>query len=248
MTRRWSVSGRRGSRRRWRPWMLPSLVGMLMVVGACSSGGDGGGGAVEDSAAPEVPVTTEDGRMLQPAGHVGIWFETEPVDPLDRLVWRSQRYVGQPLDLEPLGKDARTPESVDLPNVCAPEVFDRLETLGMERGPQPDFGLGYVLCSVMGDPGDASVRDFGIFWGTDTSPDHFLGADGVPSLDRTGINVLDRGGFSEISGCIAFGQSDNLELTLFSWLDGLNLSSGCADVVRGYQAVHNSIGGLLVQD
>ena len=53
--------------------------------------------------------------MLQPAGHVGIWFETEPSDPLDRLVWKSQQFVGQPLELEPLGENARTPDSVALP-------------------------------------------------------------------------------------------------------------------------------------
>lgn len=148
MTRTWSVSGRRlmwgqvsgrsgrrlcGRRRgRWKPLVAAPLVGVLLAAGGCSSEG-GDDSDVEDVAAAssvdpdtpvEVPVTTEDGRMLQPAGHVGIWFETEPSDPLDRLVWKSQQFVGQPLELEPLGDAARTPESVDLPNVCVPEVFD----------------------------------------------------------------------------------------------------------------------------
>ena len=213
MTRTWSVSGRRlmwgqvsgrsgrrlcGRRRgRWKPLVAAPLVGVLLAAGGCSSEG-GDDSDVEDVAAAssvdpdtpvEVPVTTEDGRMLQPAGHVGIWFETEPSDPLDRLVWKSQQFVGQPLELEPLGDAARTPESVDLPNVCVPEVFDRLETLGMEKGAAPDIGLDYVVCAISGSHSDSSARHVGFLWGAASGVGPLLGDDGVISQDDSGINV-----------------------------------------------------------
>ena len=265
MTRTWSVSGRRmmwgqvsgcrgRSRGRWKPLLAAPLVGILFASSGCSSSGSGDAD-VEDAAAVssvdadvavEVPVTTEDGRMLQPAGHLGIWFETEPRDPLDRLVWKSQEFVGQPLELEPLGDTARTPESADLPNVCAPEVFERLEVLGIKKGTAPDVGLGYILCAASGVASESSIRSVGFMWGSDTSSDKFLGADGVSSLDESGIDVVVQGGFSEIAGCIAFREFDDRNLTLFSWPDSVSSSADCSEALREYQIVHNSIGGYFV--
>jgi hypothetical protein len=265
MTRTWSVSGRRmmwgqvsgrrgRSRGRWKPLLAAPLVGILFASNGCSSSGSGDAD-VEDAAAAssvdadvavEVPVTTEDGRMLQPAGHVGIWFETEPRDPLDRLVWKSQQFVGQPLELEPLGDAARTPDSVDLPNVCAPEVFERLETLGIMRGQQPDVGSGYVLCAARGASREPLIRHVEIFWGSDTSPDHFLGEDGVSSLDESGVEVVNEGGFSEISGCIPFGRPKNRDGVMFSWSGDADRTGGCDQAILGYQIINNSIGGYLV--
>ena len=270
MTRTWSVSGRRlmwgqvsgrsgrrlcGRRRgRWKPLVAAPLVGVLLAAGGCSSEG-GDDSDVEDVAAAssvdqdtpvEVPVTTEDGRMLQPAGHVGIWFETEPSDPLDRLVWKSQQFVGQPMELDSLGDAARTPESADLPNVCAPEVFERLQVLGIKKGTAPDVGLGYILCAASGVASESSIRSVGFMWGSDTSPDKFLGTDGVSSLDESGIDVVVQGGFSEIAGCIAFREFDDHNLTLFSWPDSISSSADCSEALREYQIVHNSIGGYFV--
>lgn len=265
MTRTWSVSGRRlmwgqvsgcrgRPRGRWKPLLAAPLVGILFASNGCSSSGSGDAD-VEDAAAAssvdadvavEVPVTTEDGRMLQPAGHVGIWFETEPRDPLDRLVWKSQQFVGQPLELEPLGDKARTQESADLPNVCAPEVFERLEVLGIKKGTAPDVGLGYILCAASGAASESSIRSVGFMWGSDTSPDKFLGTDGVSSLDESGIGVVVQGGFSEIAGCIAFREFDDRNLTLFSWPDSLSSSADCSEALREYQIVHNSVGGYFV--
>jgi hypothetical protein len=201
---------------------------------------------VDADVAVEVPVTTEDGRMLQPAGHVGIWFETEPRDPLDRLVWKSQQFVGQPLELEPLGDAARTPDSVDLPNVCAPEVFDRLETLGIMRGQQPDVGSGYVLCAVSGKLSDSIARGIGFLMGTVTSVDIFLWGDGRPSLDDTGIQVLARGGFANEVGCIAFESSLTGSSELYSYSRKMDPFIECEESVKGRQLLLNSIGGSYV--
>ena len=270
MTRTWSVSGRRlmwgqvsgrsgrrlrGRRRgRWKPLVAAPLVGVLLAAGGCSSEG-GDDSDVEDVAAAssvdpdtpvEVPVTTEDGRMLQPAGHVGIWFETEPSDPLDRLVWKSQQFVGQPLELEPLGENARTPDSVDLPNVCAPEVFGRLETLGLVRGAGSDVGLEYVVCAITGTKSDPAVRHIRFLWGAATSVDPLLGEDGVTSLDESGVEVLGSGGYSVEAGCIALGRSTLGDRTIFAYSKKLDPSVECDGPIRGQQMIINSIGGYFV--
>jgi hypothetical protein len=184
--------------------------------------------------------------MLQPAGHVGIWFETEPRDPLDRLVWKSQQFVGQPLELEPLGDAARTPDSVDLPNVCASEVFERLEALGMERGTTSDIGLDYVVCAISGAHSDSSVRNVGFLWGAATGAGTLLGDDGVISKDDSGIKILDDGGYSVEAGCIAFAGSSLDGPTVFSYSRELDPSAECDGPIKGQQLIFNSIGGYYV--
>ena len=270
MTRTWSVSGRRlmwgqvsgrsgrrlrgRSRGRWKPLLAAPLVGVLLAVSGCTSE-DGEDSDVEDVAAAssvdqdapvEVPVTTEDGRMLQPAGHVGIWFETEPSDPLDRLVWKSQRFVGQPLELEPLGDAAWSPAGAELPNLCSPEVEERIEEIGMSWGTGADFGPEYVLCSAFGEATDASIRNYRFLWGVGVSADSFLGQDGVPSLEESGVQVLDNGGYSERVGCIAFRGSPTASETLFAYSSKLDPTIQCPEVLRGFQVISNSIGGYLV--
>lgn len=249
------VSGRRGRPRgRWKPLLAAPLVGILFVSSGCSSSGSGdadvedaaAASSVDADAAVEVPVTTEDGRMLQPAGHVGIWFETEPRDPLDRLVWKSQQFVGQPLELEPLGDAARTPDSVDLPNVCAPEVFERLETLGLVRGVGSDVGLEYVVCAITGTKSDPAVRHIRFLWGVAMSVDPLLGEDGVTSLDESGVEVLGSGGYSVEAGCIALGRSTRGDRTIFAYSKKLDPSVECGGPIRGQQMIINSIGGNFV--
>lgn len=234
--------------------VVPSVIGVLLATGACSSGGGGGGDEVAATSSvmvsPDggvgVPVTTDDGRMLQPEGHVGIWFETEPSDPLDRLVWKSQQFVGQPLDLEPLGDAARTPESVDLPNVCAPEVFERLESIGMVRGVSTDVGLEYVVCAISGAKSDAAVRHIGFLWGAATTVAPFLGGDGAISLDESGVEVLDRGGYAVEAGCIALSRPGLESPTVFAYSRKLDPSEECDGPIRGQQIIVNSIGGRFV--
>lgn len=254
------VSGRRGRRLRgrprgrWRPLMAAPLVGALVMVGGCSSSG-GGDADVEDLAAAssvdpdasvEVPVTTEDGRMLQPAGHVGIWFETEPSDPLDRLVWKSQQFVGQPLELEPLGDAAWSSAGAELPDLCDSEVFARVETLGMKRGDQSDFGPEFKVCSAFGVGVNASIRDIGLVWGAATAADPFLGEDGVPTRDDSGIDVLDQGGYSDLVGCVAFRSVKSDGVTLFAYSDKEIPTVECDEAIAEYQIIQNSIGGYLV--
>lgn len=94
-----------------------------------STTNDSQAGAVDN---PDKPVVTDDGRMLQPQGHEGIWFETEPDDPWGKYVWRSQKFVGDPLELPVLGESAEFGAGLKgLPDYCAPEVERRLESIGL---------------------------------------------------------------------------------------------------------------------
>ena len=90
--------------------------------------------------------------MLQPQGHEGIWFETEPDDPWGKYVWRSQKFVGDPLELPVLGESAEFGAGLKgLPDYCAPEVERRLESIGlkaMEINERP----GLRRCLVRNDP------------------------------------------------------------------------------------------------
>lgn len=144
------------------PCALVVLVLVLMVT-ACSSVGDevsAGGSSGEEqpnatAAAQPVgegvdePVVTEDGRMIQPAGHRGLWFETEPSDPLERLVYESQRFVGQPVALEPIGERALLPQWEDMPDPCHPEVIRRMEELGIEVVDAGAISAGIVACGLI---------------------------------------------------------------------------------------------------
>ncbi|MGJ0182751.1 hypothetical protein [Corynebacterium glyciniphilum] len=92
--------------------------------------------------------------MIQPAGHTGIWFETEPDDPLEKLVYESQRFVGQPVALEPIGERALLPQWEDMPDPCHPEVIRRMEELGVEVVDTGAIGAGIVACGLMWDGGN----------------------------------------------------------------------------------------------
>lgn len=155
------------------PCALVVLVLVLMVT-ACSSVGDevsAGGSSGEErptatAAAPPVgegvgePVVTEDGRMIQPTGHTGLWFETEPPDPLEKLVYESQRFVGHPVALEPIGERALLPQWEDMPDPCHPEVIRRMEELGFEVAVETELGAGLALCGLISD-GSVENYSFG---------------------------------------------------------------------------------------
>lgn len=96
------------------------------------------------------PEVTEDGRMLQPEGHEGIWFETAPSDPLGKLVYESQRFVGDPVELDPIGERALLPQWEGMPDLCTGQVPDRLEELGVYQSAPAEPGLGIVACGGTG--------------------------------------------------------------------------------------------------
>ena len=68
----------------------------------------------------------------RPAGHQGIWFETEPSDKWERYVWKSQKYVGDPIVLPPL-REREVPDNyVGKPDICSDEVRERMKDIGFE--------------------------------------------------------------------------------------------------------------------
>ncbi|MBC2681490.1 hypothetical protein [Corynebacterium anserum] len=79
------------------------------------------------------PVVTKDGRMLKPEGYEGIWFETEPTDPWERLVWLSQEFVGDPVFLGQLGPNDAADAFTGQPDICSDELVARMESMGLEN-------------------------------------------------------------------------------------------------------------------
>ena len=91
----------------------------------------------ESSSESEVgtPTKGNDGRMLQPEGHEGLWFETEPADPWERYVWLSQKYVGDPVVLGQLEEGDAAAPFVGEPDICSDSVVERMGELGFEEEP-----------------------------------------------------------------------------------------------------------------
>ncbi|WP_312589369.1 hypothetical protein [Corynebacterium dentalis] len=122
----------------------------------------------ESSSESEVgtPTKGNDGRMLQPEGHEGLWFETEPADPWERYVWLSQKYVGDPVVLGQLEEGDAAAPFVGEPDICSDSVVERMGELGFEEEPgmneeqiySCDFSVRVVPESVF--PANVSVDMF----------------------------------------------------------------------------------------
>ncbi|MGJ4094676.1 hypothetical protein [Corynebacterium macclintockiae] len=74
-----------------------------------------------------------DGRVLKPEGHKGMWFETEPEDPWEHYVWKSQRFVNDRIELPKLTNKGYKSNLSGLPDICDQQVVNRLEEIGFER-------------------------------------------------------------------------------------------------------------------
>lgn len=121
-------------------WIIATLLGT--VLASCGvmaddnqarpSGETLGSESVSEGelGAPEI---AEDGRMLQPRGHEGLWFETEPADPWERYVWLSQKYVGDPVHLGQLAEGEVAEGFVGEPDICSDEVVARMGEIGFKK-------------------------------------------------------------------------------------------------------------------
>lgn len=120
------------------------------------------------------PSTAGTGGVNRPEGHQGPWYDSEPKDPWEHFVWRSQSYVGNRISLGLLTSSDTEPEFVGEPNYCDKAAIDRLAELQLEHRPGTEskvfpgcsywtnfdertyFGDG-ILISII--PGDV-VNDF----------------------------------------------------------------------------------------
>ena len=219
------------------------------VAASAAGGGDGAGddeSGVDDGdgdAQPVLPAEiTDDGKMLQPAGHNGIWFETAPGDPLGKLVYESQRFVGDPVELELLVDRALMPEWADMPDLCTGEVLDRLKELGIMEAAPSVPGLGIVPCGGIGnvDPFN-SERRVAVDWGTMNDLSGFedgkmVDTDGEDEL----VNI-----YTEVLGCTSFMPSSGQDLYIYSSLNNISGGHGCGRSSLFLQVVLNAIGEAL---
>lgn len=243
------------------------LLPILLGVGGCAGAGDFGDAVLAPGATDvsgettdpsvraqangnvviEEPVITDDGRMLQPAGHVGLWFETEPEDPLDHLVWVSQRYVGKPVPVKQLGEDAWSPAGAHLPDVCAPAIVQRMVDMGLEFPFDRDIGPEYVQCVISGPFDDDHLREISFIWGSSYSVELISQQGTITGPDKWGYEFMTEGGLAEYFSCIALRRPFSEEGAVISHPVGISGFQGCDSARKISQTVFNSMGGNLVQ-
>ena len=189
--------------------------------------------------------------MIQPEGHTGIWFETMPSDPLEKLVYESQRFVGHPVELEPLGDKALMPQWADMPDPCHPEVMRRMGELGWEdlaADSERVYDLGMVQCGVIGksDHDLSSLPQEGFQWAVHDDVEVKVGDETVEASAPLHYGVANDGELAEIVGCIA---------VLRDFPDGFDSTAvfgsrvrpaDCVESEYSMQVVINVNGGLSV--
>ena len=210
-----------------------------------AEGDDGAAGAGGQVQPAEV---TEDGRMLQPNGHQGIWFETAPGDPLGKLVYESQRFVGDPVELELLGDRALMPEWADMPDPCSAEVMLRMGELGLasisEETGVTVFDLSY--CGAMGEYDsenyDSSIG--GVSWSIRRQVE-----EGVPDFIGPGeeglvYDVVGEGEIVDFLGCVATAGPSSDGFAVSASYMGIGDRVDCQKSEYVLQLVLNTIGWI----
>lgn len=242
----------------WLPCVVVVLV-MVMLVTACSpadgvtgdgvdvaevehSGDESGDGGVAPDGVIAEPEVTDDGRMIQPAGHTGLWFETRPLDPMDYLVYKSQRFVGQPVILEPLGERAMMPQWEDMPEPCHPELDNRIAQIGLDASVSPGGGLGGAFCSVRpADTVESGLRPFEIGFAEDYRAFSQVDQDELDPLH--GYLRLGVGSTESAVGCIAIDYLQAGEYSVFSGSADSAENAKCERSVSVLQLFKNILGG-----
>jgi hypothetical protein len=230
---------------RYRPTVMAATAataGAALLVSGCTGGGEDQAAGQSDAAA----AVTEEG-IPPPPGHVGLWFGTEPWGPLDHLVWASQRYIGDPVAVPPVGDRAKGPEARDLPDVCDQRVVDRMVELGLRAGADPSAGHSYRQCSVLGDFANKGLRGVQFYWGSLSEvsilSDERLNGD----PDESGTETLVTGPISEQFGCVGLRRPFSEHGAVFAYFGTIADYGECRDVRKIIQIVFNTLGGSLVQ-
>lgn len=251
-------------------WLRRPVVSIAVVLALAGCSGGGSGDAGEDaevataagttsgvadgssSAVPmdpdaviEAPVVTDDGRMLQPEGHVGLWFEMEPEDPLEHLVWASQRYVGQKVVLQPVGDRAVLPQWADMPDACDPEVIARMEALGLEELVDSETGIGLVQCSLISDWSEGVLGTAGsILWGARQVED-VQDEIGVSASDDVTLISLKEGNLADAIGCTSIGIMSGGKYVFYVATGDVSKADQCRSSALAAQLVINLMGGSI---
>ena len=93
------------------------------------------------------------GEGARPAGHEGLWFDSEPQDPWDKYVWKSQKFIGKGGEIPKLGPGTAGKNFWGLPDLCSTQMQKKMGEVGFEFS---DRGAN-----------DAGLRD--CYWGIGTA-------------------------------------------------------------------------------
>ncbi|RAV33584.1 hypothetical protein CWC39_07725 [Corynebacterium heidelbergense] len=196
--------------------------------------------------------------MLRPEGHRGMWFETEPTDPWDQAVWRSQKFVGDPLELPTLGPGTAEEPFHGKPDICSAPLSERLDSIGIERtkafnGAQLVSDHHYYMCVYSIKEQVSKVAWPGGFSLTHQSFDKSTLRDDVriddirarkaPTLPGNGVSLSD----PKLDLKCAYAENFD-ELNATSMVDYMKFEAAlgsdepCSPVVSMYQLIYNTRG------
>lgn len=72
------------------------------------------------------------GEGARPAGHEGLWFDSEPQDPWDKYVWKSQKFIGKGGEIPKLGPGTADKNFWGLPDLCSTQMQKKMGEVGFE--------------------------------------------------------------------------------------------------------------------
>ncbi|KAB3523514.1 hypothetical protein GC425_00400 [Corynebacterium sp. zg254] len=140
------------------------IISMALLVTGCSADTSSNSHSVGHSVSP---VSQRDGDARSNAAREStpqkdtegdIWFDAEPTDPLDKLVYRSQRFIGKPLTLRTLEGEDLTEVFKGKPDLCDPQFVKRLGEIGIKPTPHLWEKTPLLLtCSLWEYPEDVAT-------------------------------------------------------------------------------------------
>ncbi|HIW95053.1 MAG TPA: hypothetical protein H9867_00980 [Candidatus Corynebacterium gallistercoris] len=141
---------------------LLAVCGLGLGVAGCgveqaASGAEGGGVAVKAEGVVEASGVDPDsgsdsgsgsgsgGRGPGDGGKSEVWYDTEPTDPWEKYVWRSQQFVDDPIEVPAYEAGAKGAQFFQgRRNYCSPEVKRRLDLVGFHATDEEFLELVHV--------------------------------------------------------------------------------------------------------
>ncbi len=219
--------------------------------GSSGAGAGRGTGGADDSSSGR-PGAQEKGRPAgegaRPAGHEGLWFDSEPTDPWDRYVWKSQKYIGKGGDIPKLGPGTADKAFWGLPDLCSRQMQLRMKDVGFEFRERVSFPDEAGCWSLFDGSANAlvggGVAKFS--YGEPETADELPGQEGDRQLPD-GWKLL-KSGHSGGARCVVVGEvgfTNGLHARFQSLVDGsleqLDTEEECSRSIKFASIVINSV-------
>lgn len=125
---------------------------VIVIMAVLTLTGCGDAGLLSASSASKSSSATHAGQESKKSIKRGageneegkIWFDEEPEDPLEKLVYASQQFVNKPLQLRPIeAGEGIPPDFVGKPEICDPQAVERLALIGVRQSTSAPTYMSY---------------------------------------------------------------------------------------------------------